>query len=101
MIIMPTVITPVIVAPPVAATTAPVILAGRPQLSNGRFTRVNQFKVDFALVLVDPQQLYLDRLANLEDVVVTPPDQGHVFFDVFVEIILHRTDVDQTFHRIL
>lgn len=83
-----------VVPTPAAATTTVVMFMRYPNLGRRRVLRIDEFKVDFPQVFINPLQAYLHRLTNLEDPVGLATNQGQVLFGIFVVVIVHHADVD-------
>ena len=79
---------------------ATIVFTRHPQLGCWGFLRVNQFKVNLALILVYSNQFNLDWLTDLEDMMMAAANQCHVGFQILVEVIVHDTDMDQAFNGI-
>lgn len=83
-----------VVPTPAAATTTVVMFMRYPNLGRRRVLRIDEFKVDFPQVFINPLQAHLDWLPNLEDPVGLATNQGQVLFGIFVVVIVHHADVD-------
>lgn len=87
--------------PPVeVAMVAAAIIMWYPNLCGWGVFRMNDLEVNFPQVLINPEKLNLNRLADLEDPVCLTTDQGQVLLGVFIVIVIHHADVDKTLNRV-